>query len=283
MSYSKKQTDKWREIEIKNITDDAGLVVEHLFELGCLGINETSNGFLLYFDNASSSDLAQRIGLYLKKTGHSDFKILDHSIQDEDWHLTWKDYFKPQKISEQITIYPEWWNIDETVPIPIKIRPGMAFGTGTHETTQLALQLLEKYSQGCSTLLDAGCGAGILTIAAKKLGIEQVTSVEIDQQAKENFDENLELNQCTGEMVVADVTDLDHYEYDLIVSNIQIGPNTALLEKLAADNFTNPMIFTGILADERAAFRAIVNQLNHEVVKELTKNEWAAFVVIPNK
>lgn len=281
MIYSKKKTDNWREIELENVVDSQGLLSNFLFEKGCLGITESENKLVVYFDSDSDINLLLEIEQFLDKNDFKDYRIVDKSIADEEWHLTWQKYFTPQKISDRITVYPEWIEPEESVEIPIRIRPGMAFGTGTHETTQLALVLLETKLQKSMKLLDAGCGAGILTIAAMKLGAKSVDSVEIDSEAEDNFYENLELNNCTGKMLIEDVTKLDEYDYDLIVSNIQIKPNTALLETLVDHNFTNPVIFTGILKEEREKFIEIVSKLNRKVTAELVKNEWMAFIVKP--
>src|SRR6056297_2557096 len=213
MAYSKEKREEWRQIDLLNIQDKDGLVSEFLFELGCLGITEQENGMTLYFDAETSDLLVDEVEKFLRAKGYRDFRIQDQTIKDEDWHLSWQQYFKPQQISETITVYPEWIDADESVPIPINIRPGMAFGTGTHETTQLAIQLLEKHLEKGMSILDAGCGAGILTIAALKLGADKVLSVEIDSEARENFNENLEINRCDGKMLVADVTKLDSYDF----------------------------------------------------------------------
>jgi len=282
VSYSKKKTDKWREIEIRNISDNDGLVANYLFEIGCLGITEEIEKLVLYFDAESAIEIPQQIEEFLTNHKFQGFEIIDKSIQDEDWHLTWKEFFQPQKITDRITVYPEWIDAEEEVEIPIKMRPGMAFGTGTHETTQLAIQLLQKNIQKDMKILDAGCGTGILTIAAKRLGASAVDSVEIDNEALDNFNENLELNNCEGKMLIQDVTALDNYNYDLIVSNIQINPNTALLRTLENQNFMNPVIFTGILKEERDTFVKIVSDMNRKVTDELVKNEWAAFLVESN-
>jgi ribosomal protein L11 methyltransferase len=277
--YSKKKTDSWREIDIYNVPDVEGLVANFLFENGCLGITEEPDKMVCYFDANSDVGIAKQIEKILNNKRIKDFRIIDHAIKDEDWHLSWREFFTPQTITDKITVYPEWIKAEENVEIPIMIRPGMAFGTGTHETTQLALQLLEENLLKDMNILDAGCGAGILTIAAQKLGAGSVDSVEIDAEAETNFNENLELNHCSGKMIISDATKLAHYNYDLIVSNIQIGPNTALLETLQNQNYHNPIIFTGILTKEGDQFRKIVRSMDRKITKEILKNEWMAFLV----
>jgi ribosomal protein L11 methyltransferase len=281
MTYSKKKAKQWREINLYNVSDKTGLLTQFLFEKGCLGITEGEEKLILYFDADSAIELLKEIENFLDDNNFKNYRLVDTTIKDEDWHLSWQKYFTPQKITDRITVYPEWETIDESIEIPIRIRPGMAFGTGTHETTQLALTILENKVQKGMKILDAGCGAGILTIAALKLGAKSVDSVEIDGEAKDNFNENLELNNCTGKMLIKDVTKLEDYDYDLVVSNIQFNPNVALLETLVEYNFTNPVIFTGILTEEREQFIDKVKQFNRTVTAQLIKNEWVAFIVKP--
>ena len=271
MAYSKEHRENWRVIKITRIQDENGLFADFLYENGCLGIHVEQDKLTAFFDIASDSALPLIIIKYLKDNNNKGCQVSDNSIKDENWHLTWKKYFAPQKISDKITVYPEWEEIDAQVKIPIKIRPGMAFGTGTHETTQMALILLEKEIEQGMKILDAGCGAGILTIAAMKMGAKSVDSVEIDSEAEPNFNENLELNSCVGKMLVKDVCKLENYNYELIVSNIQINPNKALLKTLNHANFRNPIIFTGILNEEREKFIKIIMDSKRIVTAELAK------------
>ncbi|NTV89004.1 MAG: 50S ribosomal protein L11 methyltransferase [Clostridiales bacterium] len=117
------------------------------------------------------------------------------SVDDEDWSTAWKKYYKPFNITDRIVIKPTW---EEYAPkeneMIIELDPGMAFGTGTHETTMLCSQLLEKYLEKGDKVLDAGCGSGILSIVAAKLGAEAVTAFDIDVIAVRVTKENCELN-----------------------------------------------------------------------------------------
>ncbi len=122
------------------------------------------------------------------------------SVDDEDWSTSWKKFYKPFNITEHIVIKPSW---EEYFPkageIIIELDPGMAFGTGTHETTMLCSQLLEKHLKPDDTVLDAGCGTGILSIVAAKLGAASVTAFDIDEIAVRVTKENCEINgvqQC---------------------------------------------------------------------------------------
>ena len=104
---------------------------------------------------------------------------------DSEWKDKWKEYFKAFRVSEHIVVKPTWEKYDNagTGDIVIEIDPGMAFGTGAHETTSMCIQMLEKYMDEGDTILDAGCGSGILTIAAAKLGAAKVLGIDIDETA----------------------------------------------------------------------------------------------------
>ena len=116
-------------------------------------------------------------------------------IADQNWMEAWREHYKPILIGEGLLILPAWLESPDPKRIPIKIDPGMAFGTGTHPTTQLCLELMEKAEIGNWRLvIDVGCGSGILSIAALKLGAEKVLGVDIDIESVKNSRENANLN-----------------------------------------------------------------------------------------
>ena len=281
MGYSKKKTDSWREIQIIGFSEDNGIMAEFLFSNGCLGISEHENIVTAYFDKESDENLRLVIEDFFKNNNYTECKVIDSSLKDDDWHLKWQEYFKRIDLTMNISIFPYWEEIDPSVKYPLRIKPGMAFGTGTHETTQMALILLEQKIFPGMKVLDAGCGSGILTIASYQMGAEKVDSYEIDDAAVENFEDHMKLNDCPGQINISDVTELDNYDYDLIISNIQIGPNTILLEKLVEKKSDAPVIFTGILDKERDLFRELVKDSKRIITAELIRNEWMAFIVKP--
>lgn len=119
-------------------------------------------------------------------------------VDDEDWANAWKTYYKPIRLSNRLAIVPIW---EEYTPTGdeqlIYLDPGMAFGTGTHPTTKLTLQLMEKYLHPGQSVIDVGCGSGILSIAAEKLGAREVLALDLDPVAVENAKENCIQNQAT--------------------------------------------------------------------------------------
>lgn len=247
-----------------------------LSEIPCLGFGEPENAITAYFDisNEKAADLTI-LNIVRQFPG---IRYSKSYLENQAWHLNWQDYFQPIRITSRIAIYPHWMTYDGPEPIKITIIPGMAFGTGTHATTQMALKLLEKYIRPGMAILDAGCGSGILTVAALKLGAEHVDARDIDPDIEENFHKHMELNDIPRRftLTIGDVTRLNQYDFDLILSNIERKPNLALLENIHKCGKIPPIIFTGILKDEYAIFKSKV--LNYGLVfkDEMFQDEWAA-------
>lgn len=124
-------------------------------------------------------------------------------IADQNWMEAWKQHYKPILIGEQLLILPAWLESPDPKRIPIKIDPGMAFGTGTHPTTQLCLELMERsVISNWKLVIDVGCGSGILSIAALKLGADKVLGVDIDMESVKNSRENADVNEVGEELLL---------------------------------------------------------------------------------
>ena len=129
-------------------------------------------------------------------------------IADQNWMEAWKQHYKPILIGERLVILPAWMDSPEPSRVAIKIDPGMAFGTGTHPTTQLCLELMEewfnqyKIQNQSKNVIDIGCGSGILSIAALKLGASQALGVDIDTESINNSRENAKSNEVGDELIL---------------------------------------------------------------------------------
>jgi len=125
-------------------------------------------------------------------------------IANQNWMEAWKQYYKPIPVGQRLIIVPVWLDSPEPERIPIKIDPGMAFGTGTHPTTQLSLELIEKslLTHHSSRVIDIGCGSGILSIAALKLGAQTALGVDIDIESVRNSRENADKNGIGEEFII---------------------------------------------------------------------------------
>ncbi len=150
-------------------------------------------------------------------------KIDTSSTLEEDWRNNWKKFFNPTPIGDRILIRPTWRDdYDAEGRVVLNIDPGLAFGTGGHETTKLCLETIEKYLKQGDTVLDVGCGSGILAIASLLLGAKSAVGVDIDEVAVKTAAENAALN-CVGDRftaVVGDLTEKISGKYNLIVANI---------------------------------------------------------------
>ncbi|MBI2332790.1 MAG: 50S ribosomal protein L11 methyltransferase [Chloroflexi bacterium] len=178
-------------------------------------------------------------------------------IADQNWMEAWKEHYKPILIGERLLILPAWLENPDPKRIPIKIDPGMAFGTGTHPTTQLCLELMERSVSGNWRLvIDVGCGSGILSIAALKLGAEKVLGVDIDIESVKNSRENADLNGIGEELTLGQgsVTEVLSGQFafksaPLVVANILAPVLIRLFEAGLADLIqpNGEIILRGIL------------------------------------
>ena len=212
-----KKSKEWLELIISSRTIDLDILYA-LFQEKALGCINNPNSMSIFFSNNMKETIENMLYDYNNKF---QFNWNWNLIIDEDWHLTWKNRFVPIKVSDRITIAPSW-DDNNYSKINVKIEPGRAFGTGHHETTCLAIELLEKLVSNTSKVLDLGTGSGILSITSYLLGAKKVDSVEIDADCIDNFQTNIELNQLNGKINFFhyDVLNWKEYNYDIIVANI---------------------------------------------------------------
>ncbi len=182
-------------------------------------------------------------------------------IADQNWMEAWKLHYKPILIGQRLLILPAWLESPEPNRIPIKIDPGMAFGTGTHPTTQLCLELMELSTdhRPLSTVIDVGCGSGILSIAALKLGATKVLGVDIDIESVKNSRENADTNGVGEELLLGQgsVTEVLSGSFQfksapLVVANI-LAPIIIRLFDAGLADLVEPngeIILSGILAHQ---------------------------------
>lgn len=200
---------------------------------------------------------------------------------DEDWANNWKKYYKPLEIGEKLAIVPKWEAYDNDKRIVIKINPGMAFGTGTHESTYMCLELLERYVKKDDEIFDIGCGSGILAIAGLKLGAKRALAVDIDDKCIDASHENAGLNNLEDKMDIkkGNLLDVVKGRADLIVSNI-----IAEIIVNEIKNLKNHMdkggifITSGIIKERRQMVIDALKENGFEIIDELEKNNWVAIV-----
>lgn len=145
------------------------------------------------------------------------------SCVEEDWINNWKQYFKPIPVGQKLLIRPTWEEVqDSGGRTVLDLDPGLAFGTGTHETTRLCMELLEQYVRPGMNVLDVGCGSGILSVAALLLGADKAVGVDIDELAVKTAVENAEINHVEDRFtgICGNLTDQVTGTYDIVVANI---------------------------------------------------------------
>ncbi len=209
------------------------------------------------------------------------FTVYTNECDENEWKDEWKKYFHTTKITDKIVIKPSW---EEYTPskdeIVIKIDPGMAFGTGTHETTSLCIKMLEKYALGKKNLLDIGCGSGILMIVGAKLGAEKVDGIDIDPAVESVAKENLEDNEIDNfSVVIGNLVDDTDKKYDIVVSNILADTLMELLDDI--EKVLEPgalVIFSGILKTRKHEILEKTEKHNFEKIDEKEENGWISYV-----
>ena len=213
-----------------------------------------------------------------------DAEILLLGICEDDWAESWKQYYKPVKIG-RVTVVPAWEKYTaaegETI---IRMDPGMAFGTGTHETTRLVIRLLDKVILGGERVLDVGTGSGILSICASKLGALSCNAYDIDPTAVKIARENAIADGCTNITVgVSDLlrdVDLSGGKYDLCVANIVADIIIRMLPDIPKYlNTGAPLILSGIIAERSSDVRRAVERMGFSVEEEIYENDWVGMLV----
>ncbi len=205
-------------------------------------------------------------------------------VDDEDWSTAWKKYYKPFKLTERIVIKPTWEEFTaEEKDIIVEMDPGMAFGTGTHETTQMCSVFLDKYMHNGSEVLDIGCGTGILSIIASKLGAKKIKAIDIDEVAVKVARENIEINGETSKVeafqgILSDLKPEDQ-KFDIIVANIIANVIIDLSSHISYYLKKNSLFITsGIIKERKQDVLDACSQSGMSCIDTLEMGEWVAMV-----
>lgn len=208
-------------------------------------------------------------------------KIDTSPTQDEDWRNNWKKFFNPTPVGEKILIRPTWRDdYDAEGRVVLNIDPGLAFGTGSHETTRLCLETIERYLREGDTVLDVGCGSGILAIASLLLGAKSAVGVDIDEVAVRTAAENAELNKVSDRftVVVGDLTQKISGKYNLIVANI-VADAIISLSKGVREFMTPDTVYimSGIIDTRGDEVYEAVSE-DFKIIERIEDNGWVCLV-----
>ncbi len=306
---------KWTEVLIKVDPQAVEAVTDILYGLGAQGVaidepvdverlredelywdyidvklleNDTEETKIMAYFSEEETNLPEKIAVIKEKIRNlTEFGLSIGSgtvelsnVNQEDWESAWKQYFKPVHVTDRIVVKPEW---EEYSPqegeIVIEIDPGMAFGTGTHETTSMCINQIEKNLKAGDRVIDIGSGSGILSMAAVLLGAEKATGVDLDPVAVRVALENVELNNLQDKIDIlhGNLTDVIREKADIVVANIMADIILILLEDVRAFIKDDGLfISSGIIQEKRAAVEARLLEKNFSIVEVETKGEWCA-------
>ena len=276
--------------DIINILKEFGLFELELienFNINSLDYNEEFDNLediwavIFYLpDNKYFDNKVKIIDENISKLDDIIYEIYNTKLDTDSYKDEWKKSFNTTKLSDNLVINPSWIDYEaKENEIVINIDPSIAFGTGTHETTSLCINLIEKYSNA-NNMLDIGCGSGILMLVAKKLGIKDVTGIDIDKNCEYVVKENFKNNNIEDfNILIGNLVDKINDKYDLVVSNILVD----VLEKLLLDikkilKNNTIVIFSGILLEKKDKFIIKANEIGLTLLEEKVRNKWVGLV-----
>lgn len=309
-------TMEWTTINLFIHPEAVDIVSAFLFDLGVLGVEildyqltdeERTQLFVDYMDEQPEIKEETEIRFYISKEDQLDVKIEQlkeelsrmsvlmavgschmtfGTTKEEDWANNWKQYYKPFKVGKNIWVKPIWEPLMALAPRDqvIEIDPGMAFGSGTHETTFMCIELIEKYLtevDGLKRVVDVGCGSGILGLAAAKLGADKVTCIDLDPNAVKVAKENVAHNQLSEVITVSqgDLIVEVKEPCDVLVANIMAEVVIFLTGDVS--KVLKPQgiyITSGIILKKIDAVQEALLKNNFDVIEIQRKGEWAAIV-----
>ncbi len=250
--------ERYYEVSIKVKEGELEALTAKLFELGCVGtyIEESDGGLL--------------VKAYFKNSVPKNFKEFQE-VKNENWMDNWKKFFRPVKVGSFL-IAPDFLKDEiKTDERTLFIHVGMAFGTGTHETTQLCIRLLEEAVFKGASVLDVGSGSGILSICAKKLGAKNVVACDIDPNAAKEIKINQAINAVEGiKFVLGSVSDVEG-EFDVVVANIVTDKLLKIIDDVLSK--AKLIIISGFLKEQT---KDVLSRTGKKPLKILEGEEWAA-------
>lgn len=220
------------------------------------------------------TDMVQ-VMAFLNEQFGTDFRYKLEPLEDKDWVREWMDQFHPMQFGQRLWICPSWRDVPDPSAVNVMLDPGLAFGTGTHPTTALCLQWLDAQDLTGKTVVDFGCGSGILAIAALKLGAKRVVGIDIDPQAILASKENAKRNGVEDQIELYLPQDQpDDIIGDVLVANILAGPLEELAPLMQGLVKTGgPLALSGLLPSQAEKLREVYGQW-FEMAPATEQDEW---------
>lgn len=311
---------KWIEVVVKTSQENEDIVSDVLYQAGAQGLAiEDPNDILELSQNqeewdffdiniseedlgniiikayySESSDIKSIIDFIREKIennsqkgeGKSYGKIVLNKVDEKDWSESWKKYYKPKRIGKRIIIKPSWEDFKcNANDLIVELDPGMAFGTGTHETTIMCTEAIESYMKPGDKVYDVGCGSGILSIVAAELGASKVLGIDMDPNSVRISKENIIRNGVddTVDILEGNLLDLISEKANVIVSNIIaeiiVGMSLDIKEKLTDNGI---FIASGIILDKIDLVKNALLSHDFKIIETKIMNEWACIVASRN-
>lgn len=274
------------EFTITTPDESRDALLNKMSEMGCLGMSETGSRIIAYFkDTHDIIHLRDSLGSFknvLKQAGLDHRFSFDYLyLSERDWNEPWKKRFLPMDVGEHLSILPPWEKSDKSRHLLI-IDPGMAFGTGHHETTKTCLQLVERFSKTSSKdrFLDVGTGTGILAIAASRLGFKAVLAVDIDPLATDAARRNVALNSLKNvEIREGTITGVQG-AFDMVAANLMSEVLISIAPELANRlNSAGIAILSGMLKGQEDGVLDTMKGSGFIPIEVLTEDRWVSLVL----
>jgi len=305
---------EWLELTVHTTTQGADLVSQQMMALGADGTQiqdradipdpDKPNGYWELIDQSMIDNMPEdvlvqawfpmdeklperiaslktRLSEMQAQPGMGTLELTSSEVKDEDWSQVWKKFYKPFRAGRSLVVKPSWETYDaQPGDKIIEIDPGMAFGTGTHETTGMCLGLLDDYMTPGMRVIDLGTGSGILAIGAALLGAKDVLAIDIDPTAVKVARENVEINHLSDAIQVMEGNLLDHVDQvcDLCVANI-IADVICMVSQPVRSHITPGGLFicSGIKEREQDVVNAL-NAAGYQIMEIRRQGEWVAMI-----
>lgn len=311
---------KWTEIKVSTNAENEDIVSSILYEVGAMGLTiEDPNDiveltkrvddwdfiddslFQSEFEGiiikAYYSELEDLISIVEKVKNRLEIepvlagekllgKVIISTVDEKDWAESWKQYYKPKRIGEKIVIKPTWEDFEEKPgDIIIELDPGMAFGTGTHETTIMCAEALESHVKTNSTVFDIGCGSGVLSIVAAKLGAKEVIGVDLDEVCVKVSNENIEMNKVEDiiEIRKGNLLDVVKGKANIIVANIIAEIIASITGDIGSFLEEDGLfISSGIIIEKIPLVENALVENGFKILEVRKMNSWACIIASKN-
>lgn len=303
---------EWIEVSVPAQSEEIDALCQRLAELGAGGMVvedeqdfqtflEQNHQYWDYVDEALENQFrgVSRVKFYLSdddegrallaviRAALPERELATATVRDSDWENNWRQYYEPIDVGERLVVVPEWLDAPENGRVPLRLDPGLIFGTGSHATTRMCLAALERYAAPGKRVLDLGCGSGILAIGALLLGCERAQGCDIDPKAPEVAEMNAALNaigpdrfQVFAGDVLTDAGMRKHLGngYDIVTANIVadvIIPLAAMAAAFVRED--GVFITSGIIEGRQDEVRAALEKNGFAIVNHRCEEEWHCF------